>query len=298
MLKYSAVRAGRILGAVVHGLNISQPMALAAPIVDELRSALLRHRVLVIPKPQDVDTAEDFNMTEDAMVDFFSLFGKPLPQQGRELVHGGRPEIFKVTNMHNDEATKRTSAVLGDAELLFHSDLSYRHEPGIYSALHAVVLPESNNSCDSVVKSAGATIFADLVAAYDALPSDIKMGVSTMKAVHRHPEPHMNNAEGTEVVHPVVRIHPETLERCLYVSPMMTTEIIGVSQAESDEILAYLYDHCDKPEFHYQHDWEIHDTVIWDNRSTLHRRLPFRGSRLLWRTQSRGDPPSNEVSAA
>ncbi len=81
---------------------------------------------------------------------------------------------------------------------------------------------------------------------------------------------------------------------CVYaqfVSPMFVSRIEGLCDAESQEILEQLHEHCAQERFLYTHEWELGEIVIWDNRTTMHRRLPFDGDRLLWRTQSRGDKP-------
>ena len=126
----------------------------------------------------------------------------------------------------------------------------------------------------------------------------------------------MNKIDG-EVAHPVVRLHPETGERAVFVSPMFTSHVVGMPPSESDELLAELHAHCAEERFVYEHHWKVGETVLWDNRSTMQcvdnspekplclrkssfargwcahsRRKPFEGDRLLWRTQSRGDPPA------
>ena len=127
----------------------------------------------------------------------------------------------------------------------------------------------------------------------------------------------MNKIDG-EVAHPVVRLHPETGERAVFVSPMFTSHVVGMPPSESDELLAELHEHCAEERFVYEHHWKVGETVLWDNRSSMQcentgvpskspclrkssfgrgwcahsRRKPFEGDRLLWRTQSRGDPPA------
>ena len=78
----------------------------------------------------------------------------------------------------------------------------------------------------------------------------------------------MNKIDG-EVAHPVVRVHPETGERCLFVSPMFTSHVVGMPPSESDELLAELHEHCAEERFVYEHHWKVGETVLWDNRSTM-----------------------------
>ena len=213
------------------------------------------------------------------MVAFFSHFGEALPQQGREEARGSRCEIFTVTNML--PGAPSSSPFLSDAELEWHSDLSYRREPGEFSCLHAKILPGDGGGSGG----GSVTLFADTAAAYRELPPSMTARLAGAKAVHRHPEAHMN-PEG-EVLMPVVRTHPETGQRCIFVSPMFTRQIVGMSEEESKTTLQYLFEHMAQEQFVYRHEWLVGDTVLWDNRQTMHRRLPFTGNRLLWRTQSR-----------
>jgi taurine dioxygenase len=265
--------SARAIGALVAGACPSQQLGPQRS--TELRQQLLQHSVLVFravatsaagcPPPP---------LSEDALVEFFRHFGEALPQQGREEARGSRPEIFTVTNML--PGAPSTSPFLSDAELEWHSDLSYRREPGEFSCLHAKILP---GGCGSV------TLFADTAAAYRTIPVAMTDRLADAMAIHRHPEAHMNT-EG-EVAMPVVRTHPETGQPAIFVSPMFTDRILGMSCEESQSTLEYLFEHMAAERFVYRHEWKVGDTVLWDNRQTMHRRLPFSGNRLLWRTQSR-----------
>ena len=156
--------AARSIGAVVRGVSLSgrsssgghTPLQEAA---GKLRAALLRSKLLVFHPECAAGRSGSGALTEDELVDFFSVFDTPLPQEGRENSRGQRKEIFKVTNLHDVPAGEEapTSPFLTDAELEFHSDLSYRTDPGIYSALYALTLPNG--------QTGSTTIFADTAAA-------------------------------------------------------------------------------------------------------------------------------------
>ena len=157
----------RTFGAIVRGVSISGRSTPAAhvprhtPLHDaatRLRAALLSSKVLVFTPECTSSTADKGTLSEDELVDFFRVFDVPLPQDGRENSRGQRKEIFKVTNIHDVPAEESpTSPFLTDAELEFHSDLSYRLEPGIFSALYALKLPNG--------RTGSTTIFADTAAA-------------------------------------------------------------------------------------------------------------------------------------
>jgi alpha-ketoglutarate-dependent taurine dioxygenase len=162
----AGARRAATLGAIVRGVSISgrTPAAAAArqtPLQDaaaQLRTALLRSKVLVFAPECTRSTTDAGTLSEDELVDFFSVFDVPLPQDGRENSRGQRNEIFKVTNIHDISTEEApTSPFLTDAELEFHSDLSYRLEPGIFSALYALKLPNG--------RTGSTTIFADTAAA-------------------------------------------------------------------------------------------------------------------------------------
>ena len=243
---------------------------LASEAAADVRNHLLKYGVLAFPP----DGAGD-DLTESAFVDWFSSFGNPLPQEGRETSRGStRHEIFHVTNMG---AVPSNSPFLSDAELEWHSDLSYRCVPGELSCLHAKVLPPSPSF----------TLFADTAAACRALPPAYRQRLEGAMAIHRHPEPHMNVDDDQPVTMPIICTHPETGEAVLNVSPMFVTEILGVSPEESRELLQMLYRHVTLDQFVCHHEWQMGSTVLWDNRKTLHRREAFDGDRLLWRCQSR-----------
>lgn len=273
--------AGCCLGAEVRGVDVRSP--LPSPVLTELRQALLRHRVLAFA-PECTGTGADGSrgLSEEQLVAWFAQFATPLAQDGRKGSAGQHcPEVFWVTNIHPSGSTLPTSPFLSDSELQLHSDLSYRAQPGSLSALYAVEVPESG----------GTTLWADGVAACEALAPELKARLAGRHAVHRHTEPHMN-VDGV-VTHPCISVHPETGEEVLFVSPMFTPELApaesaGPGQEEEDEkTLAAAIGALEDPAVHYVHSWRPGQLVIWDNRSTAHRRERFEGRRMLWRTQSR-----------
>lgn len=255
-----------VLGAEIRGLDVSHPLDEAS--IDEIRRALRDHLVVFF---------RDQEITEQEQVRFTRYFGEPRVHV-REQRQRPVPEIFVISNVvENGESI----GALGYGELTFHSDLSYLERPGSYSILHAIEVPQRG----------GDTQWANTYAAYDALTEDLRARVVPLKALHRHGEESQNPK--VPAVHPLVRTHPDTGRRALFVSPQFTRSIEGLPQDEGRELLDELLRHVTRPEFVWTHKWRAGDVVVWDNRCTLHRREPFdeRERRILKRTQIFGEVP-------
>jgi taurine dioxygenase len=194
---------------------------------------------------------------------------------------------------------------LADAGFTWHSDTSYRKNPSRCSLLYAKEVPHRDG------KPLGDTVFANCIAAYEALPDAMKRRLAGTKAIHRYsmrrrvdnsPRPKLTAAqlaETPDIAHPIVRSHPYTGRKALYVT---AGECIGIvlrdgEQMPEDEALdmiAELDAHCVRPEFCYRHSWRIGDLVMWDNASAMHLAicdyaLPER--RLMHRTTVIGPEP-------
>ena len=212
------------------------------------------------------------------------------------------PEILLVSNIKNDAGEH---IGLADAGFTWHSDTSYRKNPSRCSLLYAKEIPHRDG------KPLGDTVFANCIAAYEALPDAMKRRLAGTKAIHRYsmrrrvdnsPRPKLTAAqlaETPDIAHPIVRSHPYTGRKALYVT---AGECIGIvlrdgEQMPEDEALdmiAELDAHCVRPEFCYRHSWRIGDLVMWDNASAMHLAicdyaLPER--RLMHRTTVIGPEP-------
>lgn len=254
------IPSDKTLGAEIIDVDVS--VSLDSETVDAVYQAILDHCVIYF---------RNQTITQRQLVDFTNCFGVAVEhvrkQAPREI-----GEIFIISNVkENGEEI----GALGSAELSFHSDLSYMPKPGTLSMLYAIEIPSTG----------GATTWCDCRAAYDALPSDLQQELVGLRAVHRHYVEEQNPPEYID--HPVVITHPDTGRKSLYVGPHLTKHIVDVPPAESERILGLLYDHLANPVFHWTHDWQVGDLVVWDNRPTMHRREPFPETerRLLWRTQ-------------
>ncbi len=271
------------VGAEIVGLDISRPITDAE--FARIHRAHLDHHVIVF-RNQDV--------SPQAHIDFSRRFG-PLEIHVLHQFHlKGHPEILIVSNIkENGEPIG-----LGDAGAYWHSDISYKTNPSLGSLLHAQELPAVG----------GDTLFADQHLAWEALDPAMQQRLLPLKAEHsylakyeelrsKNPwRPKLSQAQIDQVapaVQPVVRTHPETGRKALFVSEHFTTRIVGLPQEDGDAILAELFAHSVKPEFVYRHHWAPHDLVFWDNRSLMHLAAgtPDTQRRKLHRTTVVGDVP-------
>jgi len=269
--------------AEVLGLDLSRP--LAQQDIDRLHRAHLAHHVVVF---------RDQRITPAQQVAFSRCFGPLQIHVQKKFQLAGHPEVLIVSNIkENGEPIG-----LGDAGHFWHSDLSYKDRPSLGSLLHAQTLPAEG----------GDTLFADQHAAYDALPEALKTAIAGLRAEHsylakyeelraRSPwRPALTPAQLEEVkptVHPVVRTHPETGRKALFVSEHFTTRIVGLPEDESRAVLDELFALSTQPAFLYRHRWQPHDLVFWDNRSVMHLAAgtPDHLPRKLYRTTIEGDAP-------
>lgn len=275
---------GSRLGAEVLGLDLSRPLNDAD--FRRLHRAHLDHHVVVF---------RDQRITPEQQVAFSRRFGPLQIHVLKNFQLPGHPEILVVSNIKGDDWQP---IGLGDAGQFWHSDLSYKDKPSLGSLLHAQELPSEG----------GDTLFADQHAAYEALPEQLKQRISGLRAEHlytaRYDElrarspwrPKLTAEQLAEVppaVHPVVRTHPETGRKALFVSEHFTTRIVGLPDHESAALLADLHAHSGQPQFVYRHRWQPNDMVFWDNRSVMHLAggTPDHLRRRLNRTTVEGDVP-------
>ncbi|QJE02099.1 TauD/TfdA family dioxygenase [Massilia forsythiae] len=271
------------LGAEVLGLDLSRPLD------DEdfarLHRAHLLHHVLVF---------RDQDITPRQQMEFSRRFGPLQIHVLRQFQLPEEPEILIVSNIRENGQP----IGLGDAGHFWHSDLSYKETPSLGSMLHAQELPAVG----------GDTLFANQHTAWEQLPGHLRRAVEHARAEHsylaryadlqkKNPwRPNLTQAQIDEVkpvVHPVVRTHPETGRKALFVSEHFTTRIVGLPEDESRALLDELFDLSTRPEFVYRHRWQPQDMVFWDNRSVMHLAAgtPDDQRRKLYRTTIEGDAP-------
>jgi alpha-ketoglutarate-dependent taurine dioxygenase len=243
-----------------------------------LGEQLDEHRLLVLP---------DQHLTHAEQVEFARVFGEPTPAHPVIPGHPDFPEILVQDGAN------------GGRNAMWHTDVTFIATPPAISVLVGDVTPIAG----------GDTMFADTRTAYDRLAAPIRALIELLEAVHRITplaywgEPFDSGlarddarqllddaARVLPVSHPVVRVHPSTGRRNLFVNPGFTSHIAGMSRIESDGLLALLYAHMTKPELTLRHRWRPGDVVVWDNRATMHYAVDDYGStqRVMRRVTIRG----------
>lgn len=275
-------RASRALGATVSGIDLSQDFSDAE--IAALRDAFNTHGLLLF-RGQDV-SPEDH-------VRFSRRFGELEHHVLNDALLDGLPEIYILSNL------KKNGKRVGRAGAghYWHSDLSYMEAPSLGSLLRAIEVPEVG----------GDTMFANLAAAYDALSAPMKSFLAGLEAEHHFakvqsrvmslglnkPLTPEQLAQTPPVVHPLVRAHPETGRKSLFLSPGFTTGIVGMTPEESAALLDFLAGHAAEPRFVYRHQWQPNDVVFWDNRTLMHYAIDDydyeRDRRHMHRTTIRGE---------
>ena len=263
------------IGAEIVGLDLSQPMsdALFAKVLDTW------HQNLVI-------LFRDQQLSEDDQVRFGALFGPPAVSHTKRFTTAN-PAVMLISNIRENG---QMIGALPDGEMHFHSDQCHQERPAMASMLYALEVPSKG----------GNTLFANAYKAYETLPESIKTRIEGRKALNAYDYQAAATHRGTRLRegipscwHPVVRTHPATGKKALYVNRLMTIAIEGMPEEESDRLLGTLFDHQEQPQFVYEHVWRPHDLLLWDNRCALHARTDFSAAerRLLRRLTILGEKP-------
>jgi len=237
------------------------------------------------------------NLSNERHIEFSRRFGELEIHIVKKYLLPGFPEILLISNIRDDRGEH---IGLADAGFTWHSDTSYRRRPSRCSLLYAKEVPQRDG------QPLGDTVFANTIAAYEALPESLKKRLAGLKAIHRYsarrrvadsPRPKLTQAQleqTPDIAHPIVRTHPYTGRKSLYVT---AGECIGIENMPDDEaidLIAELDAHCVRPEFLYRHKWQVGDLLMWDNTSSMHLAicdyaLPER--RLMHRTTVIGTVP-------
>ena len=211
--------------------------------------------------------------------------GTPKVQLIREHRNESFPEISVISNQHRDTLCDGQKIVLGS---FWHTDDSYLDNPSAITLLCANIIPGNG---------LGDTIFADMSSAWKSLDPVVKDKISKIDAVHKYlsrrnaskvPKlSEQENSETSDVIHPIVRTHPETGHKAIYLNPNRIDHLIGMDYEQGDKLLDYLIDFSTQDKFLYRHRWKSGDILIWDNRCTMHRvennfgNLPREMTRIL-----------------
>jgi taurine dioxygenase len=261
-------RLAPTIGAEVLGLDLRQPIDPAT--AQALRQAWYEHAVLLVRGQE---------LTEDQQARYGEVFGPLALAHATRRLPGRHQSVMLISNIRENG---KPIGALPDGEMFFHSDLCYTEHPVVGTMLYSIEVPSAG----------GNTMFADQYAAYATLPEAVKARVDKLRATNRYDIGYdvtirrgRTSPDAPHWTHPMVRIHPKTGRRALYVNRLMTHDVESMSEAEAEALLAPLYDHQEQRCFVYEHVWRPGDVVLWDNRCTLHARTDFSPSerRLLRR---------------
>jgi len=288
---YQVTPCDAALGAEITGIDLRQ-------LDDATFSALhaLWHQHVLL-------AFRDQSMAPDDLVRLIKRFGVPVSSSNlhkRNLEERTANQLFQlppeVTVVTNLKENGKAVGILGDGEVVWHSDFSFKEEPTAARVLLAIEVPP--------LSAGGTTSFLNAYAAYEALPGDFKRQLAgkTIKqanivdtAMQLRPGASLNDdfryTPGPS--HPVISTHPVTGNNCIFLGRRHGSYVNGCSLEESEALLNKLWDLCVQPRFIYEHKWRKGDVVVWDNRCTLHRREPFDPStrRVMYAAQVEGHRP-------
>ncbi len=256
-------------GLEVHGLDLSKPLEDGLDVrLDELLS---EHGVLLFRRQL---------LGEEDLVRFAGAFGeleRTIYTRGVSPYH---PEVIYISNLKYPDGSN--VGLLGDQEVDWHSDQTYRTRPATGSMLYGL----------EVTSTSGRTYWANQYAAFEALPADVRAAIEGRTGVFSYAKrlevfypKDQKRDEGLKkrapelAIHPVVLKHPRTGRKALYADPVTLVEIQGLPRDENERLLRILAERCAAAELVYEHAWRQGDVVLWDNGCTLHRRDPIAAER-------------------
>jgi taurine dioxygenase len=276
------IASSQPLGAEVRGVDLRNP-------TDEsfagLQQALYDRQVVVV-RGQPLTDAELITLGKcfgELEPPGMSIIGKPYIDE--------YPDVLVISNVVENGVPKGN---LGAGEAGWHTDMSYREKPTTIAILHALEIPPSG----------GNTYFANQYLAYETLPLELKSKLEGRTLVHDETynsagqmrKGFMEVADPREAPgarHPIFRTHPVTRRKALYLGRRRNAYIIGLPLDESERLLDQLWAHASQRQFVWGHEWQLGDTLIWDNQCLIHRRDPFDANarRMMHRVQIRGGRP-------
>lgn len=271
--------AGHRTGVEVLGVDLRKPVSADEKIA--LNRAFIEHAVLVIRAQ---------TLAPGQMLAAVEIFGTVFQQHNTRFALPECPQIHYLSNQDRFPDGRRY--IPGEG---WHTDHSNDARPPKATALHAVKLPDRG----------GDTQFADTAAAYDALPEETRRRIAGLMAIHVYQSSHsarklmaLPEADTQRVpnatLHPLVRTHPESGRKAIYINPIRIEGILGLDHKEALPLLDELLEHATAERFQYRHVWRSGDLVIWDNRCLLHRAngdYDMNQTRYLYRVMLQGDVP-------
>ena len=251
-LPFHVKRLSPSIGGEIHGVDLSKP--LGSELKELIYEALLVYKVIFF-RDQNISTEEHINFSKN----FGELEIHPFAPKKEDF-----PEVLVITHNKNSKGRENT----------WHSDVTWRKEPSLGSVLRMIQKPAHG----------GDTLFADMYAAYDGLPDHVKEKLDGAIAVHDFAnfrnrlikegksaeEIQAFNEEYPMPEHPVIRTHPDTQKKVIYVNAAFTQYIKGWEEEDSKEMLTYLYSRASVPEYQCRFAWEENSIAFWDNRACQH----------------------------
>jgi len=267
-------------GAEVHQIDLTDAPALDTS--EALVQAFVRHGVLVI---------REQSLTPRQLLQAVQLFGPVFQQHNTRFALADCPQIHYISNQDRFPDGRRY--IPGEG---WHTDHSNDPRPPKATLLHAISLPDRG----------GDTQFANMAAAYTALPRAMQDRLAGLLAIHVYQSSHsarqlMDLAHAARervpnaVLHPLARTHPESGRKSIYINPIRIEGIVGLDHKEALPLLDELLDHATQKRFQYRHEWRAGDLVIWDNRCLLHKAngdYDMDQTRYLYRVMLQGDVPA------
>jgi taurine dioxygenase len=265
-MKIEVIPSGAPVGAEVQGVDVSA--GVCETTFRAVRDVLHAYGVVVLRKQR---------LTPAQQLAFCGRFGHFEPHAVPRYLVPGYQDLLCVSNVLDEHGEP---IGLVDAGRVWHSDGHFDERPNMYSMLYAIEVPKDNEG-----HSLGSTWFVSTAEAYDRLPDDLKRRVNgltarnSLAAVYRALEkihagtkraPLSAERAAKVVTHPVIRTHPVTRRRCVYVSSAATLEIVGIPEDESRSTIDRLQAICTTEDMVYRHRWEAGDLLMWDNCSTQH----------------------------
>lgn len=291
------IPSGAAVGAEIQGVDLSQPVPEETKAL--LRKAWADHLVLLwrsqsLPDISFLEAAAIFGVPREPAARQYEIAGGYKIGGRRVPLH---PHVSLISNLNEEGEPVVDNGGLGSYEVVWHSDNSYAEVPPAGSMLYAVVLP---------VNGGGDTYFNNQYRAYDELPEDLKRAIEGKKQLH---DASRNSAgvlrptvklpskpeEVPGPVHPIVRKHPVTGKRALYLGRRRqwpSNYILGMTNEESERVLDRLWAHATQDKYAWKHVWRLGDLVLWDNRCSMHYRseVDSAQARVLYRTVIDGEP--------
>jgi taurine dioxygenase len=267
--------SGAALGAEIRGVDLSTPMD--DETFEAVHAAWLQNLVICF-RGQTIESPDQ--------IAYGSRFGELARIHTPEFA-GEDPAIMYISNQQKDGKFIHALPV---GEMQFHIDQCYTERPAKATILYSMKIPSTG----------GDTLFSNLYRAYELLPEDIKRKLVGKKALHVYDYDNASvtasrtlDPKAPRYAHPVVRIHPETRRKALYVNRLMTYAIEGMDEKESTDILEACFQAIERPDNVYAHKWQLGDVLMWDNRCTAHARTDFEATepRLMRRLTVLGEKP-------